>query len=138
MKVKGIEFYGGDIRDLPICRYNQFNAHLLNDIGVGNDMPAIQGHLSKLVHFAGVRDMEAIAGEANNLLLGYYSMLQGLSFKSRAFATLVKSIDGVDYGLTLSEEDIEDISGLIERRLTVREAEDLTGEVKKKFLTNWV
>lgn len=137
MEINGIRFYDGDIKDLPIARYNLLNAMLLNDMGVGNDMEAVNAHLVKLIRFAAAKDDASITTESNNLILCYYSQLNKLSFKSRSLAALVREIDGASYGAAITEADLNEIAGIVETRLSVREAENALTEVKKKFETAW-
>ena len=134
MEIKGIKFYDGGIKELPIARYNMFNAMLLNETGVGNDMDAVNSHLAKLVRFVAANDSTAVMTEANNLILCYYSAINKLSFKSRTVATLVRSIDKTAYGAVLSDNDLDIIVEIIEDRLTAEMAEGLMSDVKKKLL----
>lgn len=93
------------IDELPIVRFHKYQKLLLIDAGVGSDIAAFDQRLEKARGFIAQGQSEQAIKELDNLRQTVFLMQNEVSLKSRAFAVLVKQIDGKIYD-DLSDEGI--------------------------------
>lgn len=93
------------IDELPIVRFHKYQKLLLVDAGVGSDIEAFDQRLEKARGFIAQGRSDQAMKELDNLRQTVYLIQTEVSLKSRAFAVLVKQIDGKIYD-DLSDEGI--------------------------------
>jgi len=82
------------IEDMPIVRYTKFNKYLLIDAGIGSDLNDFDLHFQKISKFISQDKKKECYQELLNLRQSFSNIIQELSPKYLAFATLIKSVDG--------------------------------------------
>ena len=125
-----VEVYDG-IEGLPIVRFHRYQKMLLLDAGVGGDLNALDARFERVNAYLAQKDTEKARKEMENLRLSIYFIQNNISPKYRAFACLVKSIDGKPYEVT-EEEAIDEILRVLSD-VEVNEIERNLVSVKKKI-----
>lgn len=132
LKINGriVELYDGAISDLPMCRLHKFNKLTLAEAGIGDDLNALDAKLHRILSLIKT-DKEAAAKEVALLRQTIQFAADGISLKSLAFMTLVKSIDGRPF-TDISDEGLREASKMLneERKSVIGAAIDA---VKKKL-----
>lgn len=90
--------------ELPHQRFSLFNRMILIDSEVGADLESLDGHIARASHFIKDGDNEKAAKIMDNLRQCFYLIMSDVNPELKAFACLVKSIDGKTYNLTTEEE----------------------------------
>lgn len=98
---KDVQLYSS-IKEMPIKRYKLMQQYLLQEAGIGSTISDIDQHLSKVAQFVAADKKDEAVEELTNLRYNFFSVMTGLSFKSKAFCCLMSC--GVDEGLLLVEE----------------------------------
>lgn len=131
IKTKGHEFELYDsIDEMPAVRYQRYQKLLLIDAGVGADMTAIDQRLSRVVGFIKTNDKESALRELSNLRQSFAFVQTEFDPKIKAFAVLVKKIDGKPCEFTESGlGDVMRIAG----EMTRKEVTANLAAVKKKI-----
>lgn len=83
------------IKELPISRSKAMQNYILQDSGIGNTMQDIDSHLTKSIMFLAASKYDDCKEELTNLRYSFYSMINGVDYKSKAFACLIKQIGDV-------------------------------------------
>ena len=121
-------------RGFTIGRFNEFQNYLLQDIGIGNDMAAIDNHFAKLDEFIKNENYADAMRERQNLHYNFFSAFNKINYKSLCFACLVHSIDG-EVIEDFSESHLLQIIGRLDRMgLTQGLVEAMLDDVKKKLI----
>lgn len=124
------------IKELPLSRYKAMQNYVLQDSGIGNTMQDIDRHLQNTVVLLGKEKLTESKTELTNLRYSFYSMVNGIDYKTKAFACLVKQINGLmcddisTDGLNTTVEALETLG------ITVGEVDELWQDVKKKLIPN--
>lgn len=130
-----IELYGS-IKELPITRYRLLQSLLIQDSGIGADMAAVDERLQRVILFASNGKFEETKEEAMNLRYTFFSMLNKISYKSKAFACFVSKINGVE-SRDISDEGLRNTVEVIEGLgVTMEQLENWFDDVKKKLIPN--
>lgn len=126
--------YYASIKEMPIEVSRQFNAYILQDIGIGSTFEAVDNHLQRITMFL-EQDRKADAiEEIKNLRYGYFSMISKWDYKSLAFGCLVATVNGQPAADTSLEGIHQTIKFLSDKGLTVTILEDLLENVKKNLI----
>lgn len=88
-----LELYDS-VNDLPIGRFHDYNRSLMLDAGIGGDMEAADAHMAKIVAFLKAGKTDLAAGEMENLRQGLWLVMNGMTPRHSAFASLIASVDG--------------------------------------------
>ena len=124
------------IKELPIEVSKKFHSYILQDLGIGNTIEAVDNHLSKLMTFAGAGRKEETTEEAKNLRFNLFSMLSQWSYPCLSFACLIHSVNGIPH----TDRTTEGLNALIQRLsdagMTIGDIEEYTEEIKKKWIQN--
>lgn len=130
-----IELFGS-IKELPITRYRLLQSLLIQDSGIGDNMAAVDERLQRIIMFASTGKADETKEEAMNLRYTFFSMLNKLNYKTKAFACFVWKINGVestdisDEGLNRTVKCIEDFG------VSMEQLEGWFDDVKKKLIPN--
>ena len=124
------------IKEMPVKLHNLCQKFLLQDSGIGTNLSSIDEHFSTLDTLLASAKVDEARTERANLRYNMFMILEGLDFKSPAFACFIHSVNGSkvdDY----SEEALNNlIESLSERGLTMQMVEDQLFELKKNFNLN--
>lgn len=128
-----IEYYGGDIDELPAGRHAKFNQALMIDAGIGGTIEDVTRHYNMIKKYAELEDKEKMMTEIENMLASYYLVISGINPRMTAFAVLVKSINGKRYD-DMSQAGID----LVVKKLTEADTQmgliyRIVDSVKKKW-----
>lgn len=83
------------IDEMPVVRFHKYQKLLLIDAGIGSDIASYDRGMEKARQFLAEGKTDKAAQELENARLCIHFIQQGINPKHRAFAALVKSIDGV-------------------------------------------
>lgn len=126
-----IEIYDG-VDEMLETRYHRFNQMMVLSAGVGNTIEAVVGKLGQIRQLIeDGRPMDARV-EVINLYQTFYFIEGSIDPRSIAFASLVKSIDGVEYD-DMTESGLERVSEILKGFLTIGQRNEVTDSVKKKI-----
>ena len=131
---KIVEYYDS-IEDAPYFRFVQFGSGVLIDSGAGSDIDDIDKKLNKIIAKVKTDQKDEAIAELYNLRQGFQFVITGLSPKMLAFATLVKSIDGVECS-DMTENGLNEVVKLLSNEsksvlysIIARVKEKIFGEV---------
>lgn len=118
---------------MPIKLHNMAQRYLLQDMGIGSDMGAIDERFRSMDAYLAAGKLEEAKLERENLRFGFYTMIQEVSYKSLVFGCYLYSIN--DKVVTdRSEEGLTELLNTIE--VSQADVEETLAEVKKNFSTN--
>lgn len=121
------------IKEMPIKLYNLTQRYLLQDMGIGSDLNAIDDHFKTLDAFLQGGKIHEAKQERENQRFAFYTMLQEVSYKSLGFGCHIFSIDGVE----VTDRSEEALSALLDPlNISIDMVEEILSEVKKNFNTN--
>lgn len=128
--IHSVEMYDA-IDELPIVRFHKYQKMLLIDAGIGSDITAFDQRTEKARRYLADGKPEKASTELENLRLAVHLIQQDISPKHRAFAVLVKSIDGAPC------DDLSDagLDAVLEKLKSspIRAIAEALGGVKKKI-----
>jgi len=121
------------IKEMPIKLYNLTQRYLLQDMGIGSDIHAIDSHFQSLDAYLAGGKLEEAKQERENQRFAFYTMLQEVSYKSLGFGCHIFSINGKE----VTDRSEEALTELLETlSISVEDVEEILSEVKKNFNTN--
>lgn len=121
------------IKEMPIKMYNLTQRYILQDMGIGSDMPAIDSHFTALDGFLAANKIDDAKKERENMRFAFYTMLERVNYKSLTFGCHIFSVDGVE----VTDRSEEAITALLETlTISFEQAEEILAEVKKNFNMN--
>lgn len=129
-----IELYD-NTQNLPVLRFQKFNKYIMLANEVGNTFADYDARTAQALRFL-QKDMVAEAiGELNNRRQAVFNAFNEYSPQGRAFAILVKAIDGKKY-TGISPDELDEVIRHLEKigvphGMTL----DKLAEIKKK--SNW-
>jgi len=106
-----VEFYGA-VDELPIVRFHKYQKALLIDAGIGGDIAALDQRLEKTRRYLMAGKGEDAQRELANLRQCVYLVQGEINPRHRAFAALVRKVDGEEFP-EASDEAIERILALL-------------------------
>lgn len=124
------------IKELPIQRYRVMQNYMLQDSGIGNDMAAIDRHLQNCVLFLGSDKKEECKEEIINLRYSFYSLINGVDYKTKSFACLIKQIGNVVFDDISTDGLNATVKSLVEINPATQEIETIWVDVKKNLIAN--
>jgi hypothetical protein len=133
-QIKGNTYvFYASIKEMPIKLHNSVGRYLLQDMGIGCDMQAIDDRFAQLDSYLSAGKTEEALQERENQRFAFYTMIQGVSFKSLAFGCHLYSVNGElvkDY----SEEHLQELTD--ELSVSMEDVEAILNELKKNFELN--
>lgn len=123
-------------RDLSARRYFLFQQAWLQELNVGSDLYAKDGHLARLGMFLG-KDNAAARAEYNNLVLAFRNLSSpdAVDYLAATLAPLVHSIGGVVL-VDDSQPGLADVAGRLGQLLSRAQLVEAVEESKKNFAPN--
>jgi len=121
------------IKEMPIKLYNLTQRYILQDMGIGSDMPAIDEHFRSLDAFLASNKVDDALRERENMRFAFYTMLEQVNYKSLTFGCHIFSVDGIEI-TDRSEEAITELLNTL--TISYEQAEEILAEVKKNFNMN--
>lgn len=126
-----IELYDS-VDEMLEVRYHKFNQMMVLAAGVGNTITDIIGKLGAIRQLIDDERPAAAKVELTNLYQSFFFVQDSIDPCSTAFATLVKSIDGVEYN-DMTDSGLELVSRKVSEFLTIGERNETINSVKKKI-----
>ncbi|MBL7738717.1 MAG: hypothetical protein JNK14_05820 [Chitinophagaceae bacterium] len=107
------------IKEMPIKRHKLMQQYLLQEAGIGSNISDIDQHLSKVAQFVGADKKDEAVEELANLRYNFFSLMTGLSFRSKAFCCLMdcEIEEGVRLVDEMSEGDVTDTWESVKKNL---------------------
>lgn len=118
---------------MPIRLHNMVARYLLQDMGIGSDMPAIDERFASLDSYLSANKIEEALQERENQRFAFYTMIQGVSFQSLAFGCHIFSING-DKITDYSEDNLQDLTNGLD--ISMEDVEEILADLKKNFALN--
>lgn len=125
-----VEYYDS-IEELPITRFQKFNKLLMIDAGVGSSITDLDTHLHRMSKYVEKGQTDKYILEVANLRQNFFLIMNEVTPKYRAFAALIKSIDGEETS-DISDNGLEQIFCKIQDA-PVKDVDGVISEVKKKL-----
>lgn len=125
-----VELYD-TIEKLPIVRFHRYQKMMLLDAGLGGDLAAFDSKLERARHYILSGDKDNASKELENLRLAVYFIQNGITPRHRAFAALVRRVDGREFA-EIGDAETDEILAL----LSDAPADEMDGglsDVKKKM-----
>lgn len=119
------------IEEMPCVRYHKFNQMLVIDGSAGGSMKNIQEKIGTIISLVD-EDKERAKLELKNLSITYDLIERAIDPKSRAFAAMVYSINGVVYD-DITSDGLDRTAGVVESILTKGERDTALERLKKKL-----
>jgi len=133
-KIKGlkVEFFD-NIEELSMKRYELFTKYILLSSGIGGDIDSMNVHFNKLYAYANKGDKSNLVKELINLHQNVRFAINKLQPENKAFAAMVKSINGKEY-TAMSESALDEILIRLEQKVTRKEVLEVNTSLKKKLI----
>lgn len=109
-----VEYYDS-IDEMPVLRYHKFNEQLMYATNIGGDMNDVEEHLRKLIEMVNRDDKTSATQAIINMSEGIRNMVSNINPRSKAFATLVRRINGKDRD-DLSDVGIDETLRMLSRK----------------------
>lgn len=103
---KEIKVYDS-IDEMPIINFQKYNKYVLLDSGLGSDINAVDAHIVNLARLINTDKSKAIQ-ELQNMRQSMFLIINELSPKYMAFASLVYSVDGIKVD-NLSDDNLKEV-----------------------------
>jgi hypothetical protein len=100
------------IEDLPADRFNKYNRGLMIDAGIGSDIQAFNDRINAIRALIDSEPKKAKI-ELSNMQNSVLFVMSNTHPEQIAFCAVVKRVDGKDYGLTLTDLEVEEIHNKI-------------------------
>lgn len=129
VKVNGhkLQMYDS-IDEMPMDRFVQYNRALLLDAGIGSNVDDISGHLAKLQSQLKHKLYDDLSQQLSNYHQALVMAVSEPNLKTRAFAALVKSVNGKPFN-DLTDESISNL----QKKLTFGVIRRFLESVKKNL-----
>lgn len=102
-----------DIDELPIVNFQKYNKYIMLDAGLGSDVDSVDQHIVNIAKLINTDTKKAVQ-ELQNMRQNMHLIVNELSPKYMAFASLVHSIDGEEV-TDLSDSNLKSIIGRINK-----------------------
>lgn len=126
-----IELYDG-IDEMPMVRYHRYNQLMVIGAGEGTDLSDIRSKIAGISRLIDQNRGADAKVELGNLGMQIAMVAAGIDVKSRAFAALVKSIDGEECD-DLTSDGLKRTAERVDKIITKEERDGASNSVKKKI-----
>ena len=115
IEVKGhrIELYD-NTQNLPILRFQKFNKYMMISNEIGNTFQDYDARTQKALEFLHKEMIPEAIGELNNRRQAVFNAFNEFAPKGKAFAVLVKKIDGKRYD-GISPDELDEVLAHLDR-----------------------
>ena len=96
-----------DIDELPIVNFQKYNKYIMLDAGLGSDVDSVDQHIVNIAKLINTDKKKAVQ-ELQNMRQNMHLIVNELSPKYMAFASLIHSIDGKEV-TDLSDSNLKSI-----------------------------
>lgn len=124
------------IKELPLERYRAMQNYMLQDSGVGNTMADIDKHLHHALIFLSNNKVKECSDELTNLRYNFFSMINGIDYKTKSFACLVKQVNSLLCDDITTDGLNATVDALKVLQINSEEIEELWNDVKKNWMLN--
>lgn len=107
IKNKTIKLYDS-IDEMPIVNFQKYNKYLIIDAGLGSDMDSVDTHIVNIAKYINKNDKSNAMQELQNLRQNLHLIVNSVSPRYMAFASLIHSIDGKELK-DLSDNNLQEI-----------------------------
>lgn len=130
--------YFESTEDLPIKRYQKFNKYLMLDSDVGSDFNAFNHRIANIKNFVDADLKQEALDEIVNFRQALFNGLNEISPSVNALVALIKTVDGKPFNYN-SEKEVQRVIDYMDRSgFSKKDADNLTSEVKKNSIWNWL
>ena len=126
-----------EIEFLKVRKYQKFNEYVAIEAGIGSDMEAVDSKFIDIMQMIDKGDKAKAKQALMNMRQAIQFVVENISPKSLAFASMIHSIDGVVVDLRSDDELRETVAKLSDRGLTMSIVFHTVYEIKKKLRTSW-
>lgn len=126
------EIYTG-VEELPIARFQKYNQMIMQAAGIGSNLSDADQHLERACLYAAKGDCDSVLKELETFRTNLMFIQQDIDPKSRAFAALVKSVDGEPWN-DISDDGLSELQKMLHEG-TANEVDQAVNPVKKKIET---
>ncbi len=130
-----VEYYDGDVTELPVPRFHAFQKHLLIASGVGSTIEDISSHVNKIRAFIEKGEHGKAKEELQNLNHNMYFVMKHISPRDYAFAALVYSVDGKEW-TDFTDEGCKRLAEMLTPHQSRTWFDRVVNAVKKKLTTS--
>ncbi len=133
-KINGltIEYFDGDITELPAKRFYLFQKYLLVDSGIGSTIEDYDRHMEKAMVYLKREDVKNARLELASMRENFHLLLQGVSPRHLAFCALVYSVNGEAH-TDLSDEGNKRLHDRLSGQITKSWVDQVLEAIKKKL-----
>ncbi len=128
-----VQYFDGDITELPAKRFQKFNKFILLETGIGSDMQDVDNHIERLRIYM-TKDPDKAAIELENMRQNLYLILKEITPKHLAFCTLIYKLDGKPTD-DLTDDGIRELFEKI-NHLPASWFQRMFETIKKKWMLN--
>lgn len=123
-----------DIHELPEYKYSAFQIALVQDAGMGSSIEDIDIRLAKHDSFYSAGKIPEALRERQNMRLGLFFLLEGISTTAVCLAHLVGTVNGLPVADQTDEDILITSKIIVEGGITHGALEDLKETIKKKLV----
>ncbi len=126
-----VQYYDGDILELPVVRFNAFQRFLLIDAGIGSTVEDADKHVARIQTYIKEKAYDKALVEAQNFRQNIRYTMEGITPKDLAFCALVHSVNGQPH-TDMSDEGNSALRDRIHKHTSRRWLDRVIDNVKKK------
>lgn len=134
MQIGEINLYEPEIESIPHFNWHRAQRYIILEAGLGSTAADILKRINNVnTHILNDRKEDAMQ-EVQNLTLGVFSALEGISYSSMIFACMVRDINGVKYEIG-TDADVKKVCEAIKAtEITTQELQSYIDDLKKKLI----
>jgi hypothetical protein len=124
------------IKELPVWLSKRQQLYAMQAAGIGNSVADWDSKVGKVMQYLEAKRLDDAVTELKNVRLTVYSAIEGLDYKSLAFACMVQAEDGellTDYSEAAL---LSKLDAWAEAGLTNGDVDDVLHELKKNLIPN--
>ncbi len=130
-----IEYYDGDITEMPVVRFNTFQRFLLIDAGIGSSLQDADRHVARIQIYLQKKQYDHAITEAQNFRQNIRYVMERVTPKNMAFCALIYKVNGKPH-TDMSDEGNTELCKRLEERISQRWFDRMIEAVKKKVRFN--
>lgn len=123
-------------KELPANRFTDFQKYVIQDVGIGSDMPSVDKHFRNLDTFISAGKVEEAATERYNLHYNLFLAINSISIRHISFGVLIDSINDKPLRDYSEKSLLELLKKLGRWGLKEEQVADILESVKKNLILN--